>query len=140
MDRGIPFHYAGVAGAGFGWLRRIRGLGVLVSAALLFPPQLALAQFSQQGPKLVGTGAVGTSQQGRSVALSADGNTAIVGGPCDTRIGVAACENGNGMGAAWVYTRSGGVWTQQGNKLLGSGAIGTAQQNPYRQRLYVPVV
>jgi hypothetical protein len=32
-------------------------------------------------------------------------------------------------GAAWVYTRSGGVWTQQGNKLVGSGAVGfDAQQ------------
>jgi len=36
--------------------------------------------WSQQGSKLVGTGAVGPAGQGRSVALSADGNTAIVGG------------------------------------------------------------
>ena len=35
----------------------------------------------QQLPKLVGTGAVGSTNQGMSVALSADGNTAIVGGP-----------------------------------------------------------
>ena len=35
----------------------------------------------QQGPKLVGTGAVGSTNQGMSVALSADGNTAIMGGP-----------------------------------------------------------
>jgi len=39
------------------------------------------AQFIQQGGKLVGTGAVGDAVQGASVALSADGNTAIVGGP-----------------------------------------------------------
>src|SRR4029450_137761 len=31
-------------------------------------------------------------------------------------------------GAAWVYTRSGGVWTQQGSKLVGTGAIGSAAQ------------
>jgi len=80
--------------------------------------QLALAQFSQQGPKLVGTGAVGTASQGDAVALSADGNTAIVGGPFD---------NGE-SGAVWVWTRSGGVWTQQGSKLVGTGAIGGAQQ------------
>ena len=43
--------------------------------------QLAPAQFFQQGQKLVGTGAVGSTNQGMSVALSADGNTAIVGGP-----------------------------------------------------------
>jgi hypothetical protein len=70
--------------------------------------QLALAQFTQQGPKLVGTGAVGGALQGSSVALSGDGTTAIVGGYQD---------NGR-TGAAWVYTRSGGVWTQQGSKLV----------------------
>jgi len=68
--------------------------------------------------KLVGTGAIGSASQGFSVALSADGNTAIVGG-----IG----DNTN-AGAAWVFTRSGGVWTQQGNKLVGTGAVGNAQQ------------
>ena len=31
-------------------------------------------------------------------------------------------------GAAWIYTRDGGRWTQQGNKLIGGGAIGHAQQ------------
>jgi hypothetical protein len=74
--------------------------------------------WSQQGAKLVGTGNVGNSQQGYSVSISADGNTAIVGGNAD---------NGS-AGAAWVYTRSGGVWTQQGAKLVGSGAVGTANQ------------
>ncbi len=74
--------------------------------------------WSQQGTKLVGSGAVGTSYQGRSVALSADGNTAIVGGNNDN----------SGEGAAWVWTRSGGVWSQQGTKLVGSGAVGDADQ------------
>jgi len=75
----------------------------------------AHAQFVQQGLKLVGTGsALGDSFQGSSVALSADGSTAIVGGPNDN----------NGAGAAWVYTRSGGVWTQQGSKLLGNDGAG----------------
>jgi hypothetical protein len=57
------------------------GATVLIFAALLLSSQLALAQFTQEGPKLVGTGAVGNGWQGTSVALSADGNTAIVGGP-----------------------------------------------------------
>jgi hypothetical protein len=70
--------------------------------ALLFSPELAFAQFTQQGSKLVGTGAVVPSDQGSSVALSADGNIAIVGGNGDN----------SGIGAAWVYTRSGDVWTQ----------------------------
>jgi len=72
--------------------------------------------WSQQGPKLVGTGAVGSFlQQGRSVSLSGDGDTAIIGGPNDN----------NDSGAAWVFTRSGGVWSQQGPKLVGTGAVGS---------------
>ena len=48
-------------------------------------------------------GRLGQARQGWSVSLSRDGNTAIVGGIND---------NG-GVGAAWVYTRSGGVWSEQ---------------------------
>jgi hypothetical protein len=87
---------------------------VLVFGALLCAAQPALAQFIQQGPKLVGSGAVGNAAQGYSVAVSADGNTAIVGGSQD---------NAN-TGATWVFTRSGGVWSPQGPKLVGSGAVG----------------
>jgi hypothetical protein len=56
---------------------RIFKASVLAAAALLFSSQLALAQFTQQGPKLVGTGAVGVAEQGYSVALSADGNLQV---------------------------------------------------------------
>jgi hypothetical protein len=38
------------------------------------------------------------------VALSSEGNTALIGGPA---------YDGN-VGAAWVFTRSGSTWTQQG--------------------------
>ncbi len=79
-------------------------------------PNLLFAQFTQQGPKLVGTGAVGNSLQGQSVTISADGNTAIVGG----------VEDNFYIGAAWVFTRSNGVWSQQGSKLVGTGEIGEA--------------
>jgi hypothetical protein len=74
--------------------------------------------WTQQGSKLVGIGAVGNADQGHSVALSADGNTAVVGGPHDNSY----------AGAAWVYARSGTVWTQQGDKLVGAGAVGSAMQ------------
>jgi hypothetical protein len=74
--------------------------------------------WTQQGSKLVGTGAVGGSEQGYSVSISGDGNTAIVGGPFDN----------SQAGAAWVYTRSGGVWSQQGYRLVGLLAIGNAEQ------------
>jgi hypothetical protein len=53
---------------------------------------------------------------GTSVALSSDGNTAVVSG-----------FNGNNVGAAWVFTRN-NVWTQQGGKLVGTGAVGNTNQ------------
>ena len=53
-------------------LRHHIALIVLVCATLL-SSHPALAQFSQQGPKLVGTGAVGIVKQGFSVSVSADG-------------------------------------------------------------------
>jgi hypothetical protein len=74
--------------------------------------------WTQQGAKLVGSGAVGNAQQGYSISLSNDGNMALVGGNLDN----------SSAGAVWVWTRSGGVWTQQGTKLAGSGAVGNAQQ------------
>src|SRR5262249_11302146 len=76
------------------------------------------ALWSQQGSKLVGTGAVGSAVQGASVALSGDGNSVIVGGDGDS----------SNAGAAWVFTRSSGVWSQQGSKLVGTGAVGAALQ------------
>jgi hypothetical protein len=73
--------------------------------------------WSQQGSKLTGSGATGAAQFGQSVALSADGNTAVVGGPNDNVL----------KGAAWVFTRSGSAWNQQGAKLTGGGMTGNAQ-------------
>ena len=51
---------------------------------------------------------------GWRVALSGDGNTALIGGPFDTA---------GSVGASWVFTRSGSTWTQDASKLTGSGAI-----------------
>jgi hypothetical protein len=84
--------------------------------------QLAPAQFFQQVPKLVGTGAAGSTNQGMSVALSADGNTTIVGGPGPNNADRDRSPLLGPAGAAWVFTRSGGVWTQQGDKLVAAGA------------------
>jgi hypothetical protein len=75
----------------------------------------AIAQVAEQGVKLAGTDATGNSQQGLSVSLSSDGNTAIVGGPFD------AFDSG----ASWIFARTGGVWIQQGNKLIGAGVVAT---------------
>ena len=68
----------------------------------------------QQGSKLTGGGETGIAAFGRGVALSSDGNTAVIGGFLDN----------SGAGAAWVFTRSGGVWTQQGSKLTGGDEMG----------------
>ena len=69
------------------------------------------------GCQPVGSGGAVFPKQGHSVALSADGNTAMVGGtttiPPPERQG---------------YLPTSGVWTQQGSKLVGTGAVGAAQQ------------
>jgi hypothetical protein len=83
--------------------------------------QVAPAQSFQQRPKVVGTGgAVGSTNQGMSVALSADGNTAIVGGPGPNNADRDQSPFVGPVGAAWVFTRSGGGWRQQGGKLVGT--------------------
>jgi hypothetical protein len=78
--------------------------------------------YVQQGSKLVGTGETGSNiQQGISVSLSSDNNTLAIGGSGDN----------SGIGATWVFTRSAGVWTQQGSKLVGSGYIGSNIQQGF---------
>ena len=72
------------------------------------------AAWDQQGGKLTGSGESGNGRFGWSVALAADGSTALIGGPLD----------GGNKGAAWVFTRSGAAWDQQGGKLTGSGESG----------------
>ena len=57
----------------------------------------------QQQARLVGAGASSFTYHGYRVALSADGNTALVGRD----------QVSNTPGDTWVFTHSGGVWTQQ---------------------------
>jgi len=85
---------------------------------LIFLARPALAQYAQQGSKLVVSGAAGSPTVGTSVAVSGDGNTVLLGGPLDN----------NGAGAVWVYTRSGGSFVQQGGKLVSSDSVGVAAQ------------
>jgi hypothetical protein len=70
--------------------------------------------WTQQGGKLTGAGEIGEGHFGFGVALSSDGNTALIGGGGDNK----------GVGAAWVFTRTEGTWTQQGAKLTGAGEKG----------------
>jgi len=87
--------------------------------------------WTQQGPKLVASdaargGMIGFPQdspvdQGTSVAISSDGNTAVVGGPYDS---FYYDDSGHtGGGAVWVFVRSVGVWTQQGPKIVGDNRL-----------------
>jgi uncharacterized protein (TIGR03437 family) len=57
---------------------------------------------------LVGSDRVGQSGQSIALALSGDGNSLIVGGQSDYSY----------FGACWIFTRSAGVWTQQGKKII----------------------
>ena len=66
--------------------------------------------------KLTGAGESGAGRFGAGVALSADGETALVGAPAD----------GGDLGAAWVFARSGSTWTPQGEKLTGGEESGAA--------------
>jgi FG-GAP repeat len=60
-----------------------------------------------------GSGSTEHSGFGFSVSISADGNTALIGGPYQ---GPA-----NQAGAAWVFTRTEGRWTQFGAPMLRGG-------------------
>jgi hypothetical protein len=85
--------------------------------------------WSQQGGKLIGGGEQNFNERfpfedrvggafGESVAVSADGKTALIGGPRDgSSVSGDAFLPVESRGAVWVFTRSGSTWTQQGEKL-----------------------
>jgi hypothetical protein len=58
---------------------------------------------------------------GTSVALSADGNTALVGGPWDNSPTGSLDQESPGAGAVWVFIRNGTAWGQ-GQKLTVSAS------------------
>ena len=99
--------------------------------------------WTQQGSKLVGT-ARGNAQQGISVALSADGNTAIVGGPetignaARRGCSPAAAASGPNRAASWSARARSGTRNKAGPSTLsadGSTAIvgGFERQQHYRR-------
>src|SRR5262249_53677674 len=65
------------------------------------------AAWTQQGEALIPSNARVIRIYQGSLALSANGTTALIGEP----------RNNHGNGAAWVFTQSGGAWTQQGEGL-----------------------
>ncbi len=87
-----------------------------VGAAWVFTRSEA-GVWAQQGAKLTAKAGeeTGSGGFGSSVALSSEGDTALIG---------ASGDSGK-AGAAWAFTRSeAGVWSQQGEKLTGGGERG----------------
>ncbi len=68
------------------------------------------SKWEQQGAKLTASGGEEPTYFGNSVALSKNGNTAIVG----------SYGTNGGNGAAYVFTRTGSTWKQLGEPLLDS--------------------
>jgi len=84
-----------------------RGDSGSVGAAWVFAR--SSTTWKQQGAKLKGGGEGGEGQFGYGVALSADGEVALIG----------ARKDSGAVGAVWVFTRPGTTWEQQGAKLAG---------------------
>ena len=75
-------------------------------------------QWTQSGSKIVGTGASDSSRQGKSVALSSDGSTFILGGSSDS----------NATGAVWFFRNPGAVSVSTARSL--PAAFGLDQNYP----------
>jgi phage gpG-like protein len=80
--------------------------------------------WTQQGAELTGSGEIGAGWFGSSVAVSADGEVALIGGRSDNPSPKEPCC---GVGAVWVFTRTGSTWTQQGTKLASGPGSGNAE-------------
>ncbi|HWB21252.1 MAG TPA: IPT/TIG domain-containing protein, partial [Gaiellaceae bacterium] len=86
------------------------GAGNATNAGAAWVFARAGSAWKQQGGKLTGPGGV-ASGFGRTVALSADGGTALIGGDQDG--GAPAFP-----GAVWTFARSGSAWKAVGPKLV----------------------
>lgn len=104
------------AGIGIYFLVRDDNSGNTGSTGTI-PPNTPGFPNNQIGNKIL-PAIVGNANVGNSVAVSEDGTTMVVGAPL----------NNGGEGGVWVYRLSGGVWSLESSKLLGTGAVGNAQQ------------
>jgi hypothetical protein len=68
-----------------------------------------------QQAKLLASDGAASDYFGRTVSISGDGSTAIVGAYGDD-------DKGTSSGSAYIFTRSGTVWTQQAKLLASDGA------------------
>jgi len=127
--RGAALRYGGLVATDargqvlHSWLQLVKGHVLIRVADRGASYPLRIDPMIQQGAKLTGTGATGFGRFGYAVALSGDGDTALIG----ARYGKAGVESGIGAGGAWVFVRSGGTWAQQGGKLVGTGHVGEGE-------------
>lgn len=70
-----------------------------------------------QQNKLLATDRTADDFFGFGLSISGDGNTALVGAYGDD-------DNGTGSGSAYIFTRSGSIWTQQAKLLAADAAAG----------------
>jgi len=110
------FDHAGrsvaLSGDGSTALIGVPGANEYTGAALVFTR--AGETWNRDAGELTGEGEAGQGRFGKSVALSGDGETALVGAPSDD-------EN---VGAAWGFAREGGTFAPQSGKLAGAAAVG----------------
>ncbi|MCK9517392.1 MAG: FG-GAP repeat protein, partial [Ottowia sp.] len=66
--------------------------------------------------KLLASDGAADDNFGHSVAISGDGNTAIVGAPYDD-------DKGSTSGSAYIFTRSGSTWIEQAKLVPSDGAV-----------------
>src|SRR5262249_7798690 len=100
--------------------------GVLTASSTFTVTSTTKLPITRQGPSLHGTDFQGNPLVD-PVAMSVDGNTLLFGGPEDSSVQQLS------LGAAWVFTRTGGVWSQQGPKLVGTGSVGNNVRNFVKQ-------
>lgn len=74
--------------------------------------------WSQQAGPLWDNTPDGTAEQGFSVSISSNGNYVVFGGPSDNGADL-------GIGAAYVYHRTGNIWTAQSGPLIPPEAVAT---------------
>ncbi|MGO9899304.1 MAG: hypothetical protein ACLP0J_06360 [Solirubrobacteraceae bacterium] len=115
---GAPYDNRGAGGA---WAFNLNSGGVWAVQAKLVADCVVACNYP--GATGEGTEEVGQGHFGWSVALSADGTVALIGAPNDTQTvppntGTPQPEFPLTSGAAWVFTQSGGLWQQSGDKLV----------------------
>ena len=130
--RGGELTGAGESGAGkFGSAVALSGTGAVALVAgdadngnvgAVWPFTISASRWSAQGGKLTSTGGHPTHGLfGASVALGGNGNVGLIGSPGE----MAGRPTPAATGAAYVFTRSAGAWTQSA-RFVGSDEVGQA--------------